>query len=97
MTAQDKFDHLREAPDRARAYGRKLGRIKSDMTAEAQDALHAARRSARKARQRAEDAADAMALGIRRRPMEAFTVALVAGSVLGLVIGLAVSRSRSRR
>ena len=97
MSEERKLPESSELPKRVRTYGRKLSRFRDDMAADAQDKLHTARRNARRFRQRADDAVDNVALEIRQRPIEAFSVALLAGAVLGVALGIALGRQRSRR
>lgn len=77
----------------ARATVRDAGAAVAD---QAKQQLHAAQRAARKGVRRAEDAADDVALRVRRHPFRAVTMAFAAGSALGaMLVGLARGARRA--
>jgi hypothetical protein len=69
-----------------RVYGRRLARLRKDVLDEAQDRLHAARRGLHETRRNAEDRRDAMALGIRRHPFRAVSLAFAVGGLVAIAV-----------
>lgn len=71
--------------------------LRSRLASEAKARAHALRRAARATRIKAEDAADATRLSVRRHPVRSLAIAFVAGSAMGLLGAVAYGkRNRSR-
>ena len=69
--------------------------LKTLATDAVEDGLHAARRTVRKAQQRALDTRDDLTYRVKRQPLAAVAVAFGAGTLVGFLLGLAGRRARS--
>lgn len=90
---------LRDRAADARQYAKQVAddvrRLKTHATDAVQDGLYAARRSAKRARLRAEDARDDLAHRIKKQPFGAVAVATGVGAVLGMVLVWSLRRHRT--
>ena len=71
--------------------------LKTLATDAAEDAVHTAQRTIKRARQTALDARDDLTYRVKREPFKALAWVFGAGAVLGVVLGLACRRAESRR